>query len=228
MLVVSMRDRRLLQITPEGLGEVADLSALASPFCNDMVVDWHGRAYIGSIGFDPQAPPNPPKLAEIVLVMPDGAAAVVADKLAFPNGTVITPDGETLIVAESLAGRLSAFTIEEDGSLTQRRVWAQFDDMGPGPLRAERVTPDGICLDAEGAVWVASFGTDEVLRVREGGVVTERIRVRTTPYACMLGGLDRHTLFVLTADRARPGRARAKDQGRIETVQVDVPGAGLP
>jgi len=186
LLVVSMKDRRLLRLDPVGLAEVADLSDLSSAFCNDMVVDRLGRAYIGSIGFDPQRPPHIPRLAEIVLVMPDGTARVVANDLAFPNGMIITPDGLMLIVAETLAARLTAFEIEPDGSLTRRRIWAQFDDLGPQMPGASRITPDGICLDDEGAIWVASFGTAEIIRVREGGEVTQRVKVATTSYACML------------------------------------------
>jgi len=217
LLVVSMTDRRLLRLDPDGLTEAADLRELASYHCNDMVVDRQGRAYIGNFGFDfiarqPFAP------AEIVLVTPDGNARVVADEMAFPNGSVITPDGRTLIVGETYSARLTAFDIKPDGSLTGRRVWAQL----------EQAVPDGICLDAEGAIWVASPMSAEVLRVREGGEVTHRIKVATQAYACMLGGPERRTLFVLTAETTNPDEARAKKSGRVETVEVDVPGAGLP
>jgi len=217
LLVVSMTDRRLLRLDPDGLTEAADLRELASYHCNDMVVDRQGRAYIGNFGFDfiarqPFAP------AEIVLVTPDGNARVVADEMAFPNGSVITPDGRTLIVGETYGARLTAFDIKPDGSLTGRRVWAQL----------EQAVPDGICLDAEGAIWVASPMSAEVLRVRESGEVTHRIKVSTQAYACMLGGPERRTLFVLTAETTNPDEARAKKSGRVETVEVDVPGAGLP
>lgn len=217
LLVVSMTDRRLLRLDPDGLTEAADLRELASYHCNDMVVDRQGRAYIGNFGFDfiAQQPFAP---AEIVLVTPDGNARVVADEMAFPNGSVITPDGRTLIVGETYGARLTAFDIEPDGSLTGRRVWAQL----------EQAVPDGICLDAEGAIWVASPMSAEVLRVREGGEVTHRIKVSTQAYACMLGGPECRTLFVLTAETTNPDEARAKQSGRVETVEVDVPGAGLP
>ena len=217
LLVVSMTDRRLLRLDPDGLAEVADLRELASYHCNDMVVDRLGRAYIGNFGFDliAQQPFAP---AEIVLVTPDGDARVVAGDLAFPNGTVITPDGHTLIVAESFGRCLTAFQIEPDGSLTRRHLWAQL----------EQAIPDGICLDAEGAIWVASPGSGEVLRVREGGEVSHRIRVSTQAFACMLGGPQRRTLFVLTAETTHPDEARAKASSRVEIVEVDVPGAGLP
>ena len=175
-----------------------------------------GRAYVGNCGFDliAQQPFAP---AEIVLVTPDGDARVVADDLAFPNGTVITPDGHTLIVAESYGRRLTTFDIEPDGSLTQRRIWAQLGQS----------IPDGICLDADGAIWVASPMIGEVLRVREGGVVTHRIKVSTQPIACMLGGLQRRTLFIMTAELRPSDEAETKASGRVEMVEVDIPGAGL-
>ena len=217
LLVVSMTDRRLLRLDPGGLTVAADLSTLASFHCNDMVVDARGRAYVGNFGFDliARAPFAP---AELVLVPPDGAARVVARDLAFPNGCVITPDGRTLIVGESGASRLTAFTIEPDGSLVDRRLWA----------RLENVVPDGICLDDEGAIWVASPVGNDVVRVRAGGTVVDRVRVSTVPFACMLGGPDRRTLFVATAESHEPEVTQARRSGRIEVATVDVPGAGSP
>jgi sugar lactone lactonase YvrE len=223
LLVVSMKDRRLLRLDPDGLVEVADLRDLASFHCNDMVVDQKGRAYIGNFGFDIEVPDAPLKHAVIVLVMPDGTARVVADEMAFPNGSVITPDRSTLIVAESFASRLTAFSIKSDGSLTGRRVWAQFDDLG-FVMSDERICPDGICLDAEGALWIASPESAEVLRVKEGGEITHRFTVETQAFAVMLGGPDRRTLFVCTTILSE----RNSGRGRIEIVHVDVPGAGLP
>ncbi len=217
LLVVSMTDRRLLRLDPDGLNEAADIKDLASFHCNDMVVDLEGRAYIGNFGFD-EASGAPFKTAEIVLVPPDGPARVVADGMAFPNGSVITPDGKTLIVAETYAARLTAFDIAPDGSLLNRRVWAQLN----GDF------PDGICLDAEGALWVASPVGAEVLRVCQGGKVTHRIKGSNKVYACMLGGPERRTLFVLTASSSKPQEVLAQASGRIETVEVEVPGDGLP
>ena len=229
LLVVSMNDRRLLRLDPEGLVKVADLSPFAPFDCNDMVVDQYGRAYIGHFGYDYWAG-APAARATVILVRPDGTSRVVAEKMAFPNGSVITPDGRILIVGETFAARLTAFDIAEDGSLTRRRTWAQFDALGPWAEAEGRVTPDGICLDAEGAIWVASFATSEVLRVREGGQVTHRIGVGPVPVACMLGGPDRRTLFVLiTEPPEEPSLDEAEPwAGRIETAEVDVPGAGLP
>ena len=225
LLVVSMHDHRVLRLDANGLTEFADLSGLVSSTINDMVVDDRGRAYVGSWGYAFSDPSATPRLAEIVLVMPDGTARIVADEMAFPNGMAITPDGRTLIVAESLAARLTAFNIASDGSLTHRRVWAQFDGRGFQPYDKARTFPDGICLDAEGAVWMASPGGDGgVLRVLEGGEITHRIRVERQAFAAMLGGPDRRTLFVCTSLMS-DGPAGS---GRIETVMVDIPGAGLP
>ncbi|MEE4264703.1 MAG: SMP-30/gluconolactonase/LRE family protein [Desulfobacteraceae bacterium] len=215
--VVSMLDRRLLRLDPTGLVEIADLNHLASFHCNDMVMDQQGRAYIGNFGFDYAANARV-KPAEIVLVTPEGHARIVAENLLFPNGTVITPDGQTLIVAETFGNRLTAFDIEPDGSLKNRRVWAAL----------EGVFPDVICLDAEGAIWVAAPHPGEVLRALEGGTISHRATVSTRPYACMLGGNDRCTLFVCTAGSAIPEEVRVRPGGKIETIDVDVPGAGLP
>lgn len=222
LLVVSAIDRRLLRLENDGLVEVADLSGLVSYPCGELVVDAEGRAYIGNIGFDfgaPEAVPNP---GPILLVTPEGNARIVAEGLAFPNGMVITPDGQTLIVAESFGARLTAFSIEPDGSLSHRRVWAQFDDTVS--FEEGRFTPDGMCLDVEGAVWVAAL--KEVLRIHAGAQVVDRIPVDNFALACMLGGPERRTLFILTTQVLNPADSNAK--GRIETVQVDVPGAGLP
>lgn len=225
MLIVSMLRQVLLKRDEKGLSVFADLHGLASSTCNDMVVDGRGYAYVGNFG----APIDTPgaKLAEIVLVKPDGSARVVAEDMAFPNGSVITPDGKTLIVGETYAARLTAFDIAPDGTLSNRRIWAQFDELGVVSDRAvlkTRVLPDGICLDAEGAIWVASPGERaEVIRVVEGGQIVDRVTVETFPYACMLGGEDRKTLFVMTSDLFRDGLV-----GKIETVRVDVPGAGFP
>jgi sugar lactone lactonase YvrE len=217
MLVVSMHDRRLLRLDPAGLTVVAELGDMAHFHCNDMVVDRHGRAYIGNFGFDYEAK-QPAKTTVLILVAPDGKKRVVAEDMLFPNGSVITPDGGTLIVAETYARRLTAFTITQDGSLTGRRVWAKL----------EGATADGICLDAEGAIWVASPVSSEVVRVREGGEITHRIAVETQGIACMLGGEDRRTLFILSAPLVAAEEGRKLKRGRIETARVDVPGAGLP
>jgi len=216
LLVVSMKRRRLLRLDPEGLVEVSDLNKYAAYHCNDMVVDARGNAYVGNYGFDYLKEPFAP--AAMIFVSPEGETRIVAEDLAFPNGTVITPDGKTLVVAETFAQRLTAFDIEADGNLKGRRVWAQIPECAP----------DGICLDQESAIWVASPMTGEVLRCCEGGKVTHRVRPKNPAYACMLGGLDGRTLFLCTAESDIPEKLRAKASGAIEAVQVDVPGAGLP
>jgi sugar lactone lactonase YvrE len=217
LLIVSMEDRRLLRLDPSGLTEVADLSRLATFHCNDMVVDAQGRAYVGNFGFDLHGGATPAP-APILLVLPSGEVRVAADELQFPNGTVITPDGRTLIIGESFAARLTAFDVAADGSLSNRRVWATLSSG----------VPDGICLDAEGAIWVASPISAEVLRVREGGEVTDRVAVEKQAFACMLGGPERRHLFICTASSGDPKIARDLRDGRIEVVEVEVPGAGLP
>lgn len=218
LLVVSMRDRRLLRLDGGKLAEVADLSGLAPFHCNDMVVDAQGRAYIGNFGFDMPARAEP-RATNLILVERDGRARVVAEDLMFPNGCVITPDGRTLIVAESYAARLTAFDIAADGSLDRRRTWADI----PGS------SPDGICLDAEGAVWLASPVRREVLRVREGGEVVQRVLMPGQPVACMLGGADRRTLYILSGKvMVTPEQSRALRTGTIHALQVAVAGAGRP
>jgi sugar lactone lactonase YvrE len=220
MLVVSMVDRRLLAVCDGRTEEVADLSALAPFHCNDMVVDARGNAYVGNFGFDLHDSDADQCTTNLVLVTPDGDARVVADELFFPNGCVITPDGATLVVGESFSGFLTAFTIAEDGSLHDRREWA----------RVRGAVPDGICLDAHGAIWLASPISHQILRVAEGGEVLDEVRTNDErqPFACMLGGPDRRTLYVCTAIDSEPVGARAARAGRIEAVEVDVPGAGLP
>ena len=217
LLIVPMIDRRLLRLDRVGLVEIANLRHLASFHCNDMVVDRKGRAYIGNFGFD-LAANEPAKPAEIIMVTPDGDADVVAEDLLFPNGTVITPADQTLIVAETWGNCLTAFDIKSDGKLINRRTWAKLKD----------VHPDGICLDREGAIWVAAPYPGEVMRVHEGGNVTHRLNVTSKPYACMLGGNDRRTLFICAAGSHNPEEVHAAQNGKIEIAEVKVPGAGRP
>ena len=218
LLVVSMEDHRVLRQEADGsLSEFADLSALAVHRSNDMVVDSRGRAYVGNFGLD-LVGGEAPRKTNLILATPEGEVREVANEISFPNGAVITPDGGTLILGETFAQQLSAFDIAADGSLENRRVWASV----PG------VAPDGICLDAEGAVWVASPISAEVVRVREGGTILERIPVETQAFACMLGGAAGTTLFVCTARSSNPAECEADRAGRIETFEVDVPHAGIP
>jgi len=217
LLIVSMLDRKLLRLDGAKTTEVADLSALAGGPCNDMVVDAEGRAYVGNFGFNRHAG-EAERTTCIVRVDPDGKVTKAADDLLFPNGTVITPDGRTLIVGETFAKRLTAFDIAADGGLSNRRVFAQFAD----------VFPDGICLDAEGAVWVADPRGNRTVRVKDGGEITDTVPTGSRGcYACMLGGQDRRTLFILTNSGSGPAAAEKSD-GKVETLRVSVPGAGLP
>ena len=217
LLVVSMIDRKLLRLDPDGLQEVADIFDLSPYHCNDMVVDSEGNAYIGNFGFNLPGGASP-QPTTMVLVRPQGEALVAADDLQFPNGTVITPDGGTLIVGESWGRRLTAFDIEQDGALSNRRVWAELG-----------FPPDGICLDAEDAVWVAvPTNPGALVRVAEGGEVLKRIDVPDMGvYACMLGGADRRTLFSLEAPNSNPQPGDPR-RGRIRAFDVAVGGAGLP
>lgn len=219
MLVVSMTDRRLLRLDPDGLHEVADLSAWATWHCNDMVVDAAGRAFVGNFGSEIHGEHEGLVPAVLCRVDPDGAVEVAARDLRFPNGTVITPDGRTLILGETFGARLTAFDLDPDtGALSGRRTWAQLAG----------AVPDGICLDEEGAVWVASPIGHQVLRIREGGEVLERIPVETEAFACMLGGRDGCTLYVCTAATSDPETCRREPTGRIEAVRVKAAHAGLP
>ena len=218
LLVVSMMDRSLLRLDGSRLETVADLSAVATGPCNDMVVDDAGRAYIGNFGSDRHRG-EPLRPACIARVDPDGSVTRAAEDLIFPNGTVITPDGRTLVVAETFANRLTAFDVAADGALSNRRVFAELGTC----------FPDGICLDAEGAVWVADSRHPRVLRVLEGGRVERTVELGAgrSAFACMLGGDDRRTLFVCTNTGSGPTVADKTD-GRVESVRVDVPGAGRP
>jgi sugar lactone lactonase YvrE len=223
MLVVSMIDRRVLRMEREGLVVHADLSAVATSLCNDMVVDEQGRAYVGNFGFDLHHAEttgdwSAKQHATMAMVDVDGTVSAVADGLSFPNGTVITKDGSTLIVAESMGRRLTAYDRAADGTLHDRRVWA---DLGSR-------TPDGICLDADGAIWVANAGAAECLRVAEGGQVLEVIDTGDLCFACMLGGPDGTTLFVVTSASSHPDECRANATGRIQITTVTSPRAGRP
>jgi sugar lactone lactonase YvrE len=219
LLVVSMLDRKVMRLEPDGALVVhADLSTLAPGACNDMVVDAQGRAYVGNFGFDMYAGEKAKETC-VILVEPDGGVRVAVEAMAFPNGSIITPDGSTLLVGESMASRISAFDIAADGSLANRRIWAQL----------KGATVDGMCLDEHGAVWSACPFTGRVLRVLEGGDVVDEVKgTHPGAFACMLGGEDRRTLYVCTAPTHVPAEARVAHGGRIEAVAVDVPGAGLP
>ncbi len=210
LLIASTERRTLLRYDGESVAVVADLSDVVPASIGDMVVDEHGRAYVGSQAFAGGV---------IARVEPDDTVTVVADGLDFPNGMVITADGSTLIVAESVGRRLTSFSIGIDGSLSGRRVFADGLD---GP-------PDGIALDADGGVWAAMTLAHQFERIVEGGTVTDRIGIGDrTAVACALGGPERRTLFLLSSTDAYPQRLVGTKLSRLDATTVDIPGAGLP
>ena len=232
LLVVSMTDRKVPRLEPDGrLVDHANLSGIATWWCNDMLVDHAGRAYVGHFGFDLDgwidehgeasvlADPGPPT-AHVLLVHPDGRVEQAAADMRFPNGTVLTPDGSTLIVAETLGLRLTAFDVDADGRLSGRRTWAD--------LSGQLVPPDGICLDAEGAVWVANALGRTCVRVLEGGRITDTVEFGQHVFACTLGGDDGTTLFACTSPDSRADRRAVETRARIECTSVTVPGTGSP
>ena len=212
LLVVAGQEAQLLRGNPDGsLSTYAELGNISGRPWNDIVVDGRGNAYVGNIGFDfPEGEFTPGILA---LATPEGSARQVADGVAFPNGIVVTPDNSTLILAESYGNRLSAFDIATDGGLSNRRVWA---DLGDG-------VPDGICLDAEGAVWYGDVPNKRCVRVREGGEVLQTVELDRGCFACMLGGEDGRILFMVTADMTSEALT-----GQVLTVRAQATGAGRP
>jgi sugar lactone lactonase YvrE len=228
MLIVSMTKRQVLRRAPSGEIRLhADLGQVATFHCNDMVVDANGVAFVGNFGFDLDAELTERGVesvladhptAKLARVAADGSVKAAAPDMHFPNGSVITPDGKTLIVGETLGACLTAFDVDDGGFLAGRRVWA---DIGP------RV-PDGICLDASGAIWVANPIAPECVLVAEGGAVLEVIETGDPCYACMLGGEDGRTLFMLTAPTSIAHEAAAAPKGKLLITTVDTPHAGLP
>lgn len=199
--------------------QIADLSNVAGCCLSDGIVDSRGGMYFCDVGFDfldpfVDAVPN----GLIVYVNANGNLAVVAGNLFFPKGMLITPDNQTLIVAETRATRLTAFDIERDGSLRNRRTWAQFQD---------EIRPDGICLDRDGAIWVAGNGAQAV-RVRDSGQIDRRVTTKKPVFSTMLGGPSRQHLFMCTADSDDPVITRRAANAAIEIVRVETPGIGIP
>ncbi|MGC4963157.1 SMP-30/gluconolactonase/LRE family protein [Gordonia sp. DT218] len=233
LLIVSMRDARILRREPDGeLVTHADLSGYVSGHPNDMVVDpSSGRAYVGEFGFDLMGG-APLQTAVLLRVDPDGSVTVAADDLWFPNGSVIT-DAGVLLVDETFGNRVTAFDIGDDGSLTNRRVWAQFGEL-PTDTEIEKalpqlsVAPDGCCLDADGALWIADALGARLVRVVEGGDIVDEIPVGTGVFACMLGGSDGRTLFACAAPDFHEEARKNAREGSLIAISVDVPHAGTP
>jgi sugar lactone lactonase YvrE len=225
LLINSRLDRAIMRREEDGsLVRHGDLRPWATWHANDMVVASNGQAYAGNFGFDldglydGSVQPSAIAPTSLVRVDPDGTSSEAAADIAFPNGTVITDDGATLIIAESMGGHLTGFDRATDGTLTNRRVWAPLTD----------VAPDGICLCADGSVWVSNALRPECVRVAEGGEVLERVVTSMNCYACMLGDDDRQTLYMITAVDSDANKRRLTREGAIEKVRTTVPGAGLP
>lgn len=217
MIVVSMTDSKLVAIDGGKVEAYADLSAICRGTPNDMAVDRHGRAYVGNAGCNLFAGLDP-RPTNLVLVE-NGKARQVADDLIFPNGIAIDGGGGMLVVAETFAHRLTAFSIAADGSLSERREFARLDGR----------TPDGICFDSEDALWVASAETGEILRVRQGGEITDRIDVAGRfAAACVTGGPKRRTLFMILSETTPEKFMKGESSCSIESIEISVPGAGIP
>jgi sugar lactone lactonase YvrE len=235
LLIVSMKDQRVLRRDRDrGVSVHAELGEFTDSAVNDMVVDRHGRAWVGCFGFDLMAFADP-QLAPLMRVDPDGTASVAAGDLMFPNGSVITPDGSTLIVGETAGCRYTAFTIEADGTLSDRRVWAQLaptPELCPLPemLPQIAVGPDGCTLDAEGHIWAADEAGGRCIRIAAGGEIVDDVQMPEGLgcFACALGGDDGRTLLVCAApDFLEVNRAETRDAVLL-TTEVDAPHAGLP
>ena len=225
LLINSRLDRAVIRREADGaLSRHGELTPWATWHANDMVVASNGQAYCGNFGFnldglyDGTVSPSEITSTSLIRVDPDGTSCEAADDLAFPNGAVITDDGATLIIGESMGQRISAFDRRPDGTLDNRREWALL----PG------VAPDGMCLCADGTVWVANAMGSECLRVAEGGHILERVTTSQSCFACMLGDEDRQTLYLVTAASSDAAKARAERNGALEKVRTTVAGAGLP
>ena len=219
LLVVSGREGLLLRREADGsLVTHADLRGLSEKGWNEIVVDGRGNAYVNGGAFDPKTGKTAPGI--IALIAPEGTARQVADGIAFPNGMAITPDNATLIIAESHGKKLSAFDIADDGGLSNRRVWAALDGY-----------PDGICIDAENAVWYADVPNKRCVRVQEGGEVLQAVELDRGCFACMLGGKDKRTLFLIANEwrgMENMSEVARERTGQVLTIEAPAPGVGWP
>jgi sugar lactone lactonase YvrE len=235
LIYVSQHDQVVYRRAEDGRVSVhADVSEHCVGDLNDMVVDGKGRAFVGHFGFDVFGG-DKPHTASLIRIDADGSHRVVAEDVMFPNGSVIADDDRTLIVGEGMAGRYTAWTIEEDGSLSGRRDWAvlsrppKMESLGE-LLESIDVIPDGCCLDAEGAIWVADAKNGRCIRVLEGGEIDQVIPAPDGQniFACMLGGEDGKTLLLCVAPGLVDNDRLSDLAGTLRTVRVDVPGAGRP
>lgn len=228
LLCVSATDHRVLRFSESGESTFADISEHCGFWANDMVVSSTGHSYVGNFGFDLDLLlkeggedalfASPPLTTNLVVLDPQGRVIQTVPEMDFPNGSVITPDGKTLIVGETLAFRLSAFDIGSDGTLSNRRVWAQL----------ELVFTDGMCLDADGQIWLANAISKQCLRVKEGGEITGEVTTTQHAYACMLGGPGGTTLYIMTSPSSDRFTTAGVTEAKIEVVEVTSPSAGLP
>jgi len=234
LVIVSMTDHRVLRFADGKLSTLADLTPYCAGHLNDLVVDAAGRVFVGDFGFDLMAGGDAAP-ASLERVDPDGTVTVVAEGLQFPNGMVITPDGGTLVVGETLGNRYTAFDLDADGALTNRRVWAELGPEVTGRTTEEvlgqlRIAPDGCTLDAEGYLWAADAVGNRVVRIAPGGEVVDEIAAPEGlgAFACALGGDDGRTLLMCCApDFFEHNRAPVREAVLV-TARVDVPHAGRP
>jgi sugar lactone lactonase YvrE len=229
LLAVSMQDRRLLRVEADGLTEVADLSSHTPYLANEMFVDEKGRAYVGNFGFDTDSGAEM-ETTSLFLVNPDGSVTIAAKDLLFPNGTLKSPDGERMIVAETFAARISQFDIAPDGTLANRRIWADFSTAThttlAGSVASGDLLPDGLAMDAEGAIWAADAGGRGPVRVIEGGEQAGYVDTGDmTVYAVALGGRNGRTLFMCAAPPILDFDPTVERKACLLTCEVDVPAA---
>ena len=234
LVISSMKDHKVLRFADGELSVLADLEGMVGGSLNDLVTDAHGHTFVGNFGFDLMGG-GAPAAAPLIRVDPDGSTTVAADDLYFPNGTVITPDGSTLIVGETMGNRYTAFDLAADGTLSNRRVWAEFGALPTADSFAEgvaqiKVSPDGCSLDAEGHIWSADALGNRCVRVAPGGEIVEEITVPggLGVYACQLGGDDGRTLLLCSAPDFFEHNRQAANEAVLFTTTVDVPHAGLP
>jgi sugar lactone lactonase YvrE len=228
LLFVSMTDQRVMRVHDGAVSLFADIAPYCNFWANEMIVSTSGVSYVGNFGFDldimlrdvgPAAMMvSRPPTTNLVVLSPDGDVLQVVPDMDFPNGTVISSDGATLIIGETLAFRLTAFDVKSDGTLSDRRVFAQMD----------YVATDGMCLDAEGQIWLANALAKKCLRVREGGEITGEVETSQNAFACVFGGADRTTLFIMTAPTSDRFKTEGVTGGKIEIATLPVGGAGTP
>ena len=245
LLIVSMLDRKILKFSEGSISVHADLSEYVEHKCNDMVVSRDGTAYVGNFGMGDAG--ESMNSTHLMIVKSDGTVLKGPDNLLFPNGTVITEDGKKLIVAETLGAKLTSFDIEDNGELINRKLWARtsplfslliikflsllgFDLSKVDFSRYSKNlhVPDGICLDEKNGIWIASPTSKAVVRIEKGGNITDIISTPKGAFACMLGGKDRKTLYVIISNSSDPEEAKASPEGEIHSIEVEIPGVGKP